>query len=66
MERTEQLKLLKDMKNAFVEKYIKETHRMKNLCCNSTARQTLLLYANNIMGFYECFVRELQTIFAEE
>ena len=65
MEYIEQIQLLKDMKKDFVNKFIKETNRIKNLCCNSIARQTHLIYADNIMEFFECFVKELQTLFAK-
>jgi hypothetical protein len=62
----EQLRLLKDLKKDFIEKFIKETHRMKNLAPNAIARQHLLIYGNNVMEFYECFMHELQKCFCNE
>jgi len=65
MKRIERIRLLKDMKIEFLEKFIQETRRIKNLHCNSIARQTHLLYADNIMKLHECFVKDLQKLFDE-
>ena len=61
-----ELKVLAEMKKEFVEKFLKETRRMKNLTFSSLARQSLLLYASNIMEYYECFMQELQTLFKKD
>ena len=62
----ETLRLLKDLKKDFVEKFIKETRRMKNLSPDAIARQQLLIYGNNIMEFFECFVKDLKYIFVDD